>query len=366
MSTISVATSNRSLRCYYRVAVLAIALTALLCLFWFASRYPQLLSKSRHVGDDVATMAYGKAAFVVEATAPWWQKIIYGSLNWLDSMKIGMSFGVACGAVLHTILKYYPLKIGDNLYLNSLKGALIGAPMGVCANCAVPIACGVTRGNGRVEVALGFLFSSPNFNPIVIMMSVTALPMPMVLAKYAVLLLVIVFVVPGLVSFLERRKPFRQLVVKDSGGACQVPLDRNTCNDRLGAVCFELGMEFLRNVWMLLKPTIVIMLLMSVVSATLLEFIPWERLLANPTPGTLFVTSLLATFMPIPIGLDVMFAAVLLKKGIAHEFVMLFAMTLGTFSIVPSIFLWREVSKRLSVSLFMFFVLAGWGLSLLF
>ena len=35
------------------------------------------------------------------------------------------------------------------------KGALVGVPGGVCANCAVPVACGVTRGHGRVEVALG-------------------------------------------------------------------------------------------------------------------------------------------------------------------------------------------------------------------
>ena len=57
-----------------------------------------------------------------------------------------MSFAVAFGALLHTVLKYHPLKIGSNLYLNSVKGALIG----VCANCSVPVACGVTRGQGRV------------------------------------------------------------------------------------------------------------------------------------------------------------------------------------------------------------------------
>jgi hypothetical protein len=29
------------------------------------------------------------------------------------------------------VLRYYPLKIGKNLYLNSLKGALVGVPGGV-------------------------------------------------------------------------------------------------------------------------------------------------------------------------------------------------------------------------------------------
>ena len=123
-----------------------------------------------------------------------WLHILAATVNWLDSMKIGMSFGVLFGALLHTVLRYYPLKIGKSLYLNSLKGALVGVPMGVCANCAVPAACGVTRGHGRVEVALGFLFSSPNFNPVVVMMTFMALPLAMSLTKYAILALVIIVV----------------------------------------------------------------------------------------------------------------------------------------------------------------------------
>src|SRR5207237_8001127 len=114
-------------------------------------------------------------------------------------MKIGMTFGGLFGALLHTVLRYYPLKIGNNLYLNSLKGALVGVPMGVCANCAVPTACGVTRGNGRVEVALGFLFSSPNFNPVVVMMTFMALPLALGLTRYALLLFVVRVVLPRLI-----------------------------------------------------------------------------------------------------------------------------------------------------------------------
>jgi hypothetical protein len=45
---------------------------------------------------------------------------------------------------------------------------------------------------------------------------------------------------------------------------------------------------------------------------------------------------------------------------------MLFAMTLGTYSIIPSVYLWREVSEPLSVSLFAFFVVLRWGMAMLF
>jgi hypothetical protein len=112
------------------------------------------------------------------------------------------------GSLRRTLaLRYYPLKIGKNLYLNSLKGALVGAPMRVCANCAVPIACGTTRGNGRVEVALGFLFSSPTFNPVVVMVTFTVFPLVMSVTKYAIIL----FAVPALIQWVGTRQATTRL-----------------------------------------------------------------------------------------------------------------------------------------------------------
>jgi hypothetical protein len=117
---------------------------------------------------------------------------------------------------------------------------------------------------------------------------------------------------------------------------------------------------------MLLKPTITIMLLASIVSALLLTLLPWNSLLSDVTPLKLAFVSLLSVFMPVPIALDVMFAAQLQQQGVSAGYVMLFAMTLGTYSIIPTIYLWREVSKRLAVVLFVFVVLLGWVLGLLF
>jgi len=304
---------------------------------------------------------------IVPADAPVWVRILAATVNWLDSMKIGMTFGVLFGALLHTVLRYYPLKIGKNLYLNSLKGALVGVPGGVCANCAVPIACGVTRGHGRVEVALGFLFSSPNFNPVVVMMTFMALPLVMTLTKYAILLFVIMVFVPSLIRWLERDKPLPVFAVGDEGASCAIQLlPPDDCQERFTSVFGELALDFCRHVWMLVKPTITLMLLASVVSATLLVLVPWDSLLSAVTPLRLAFVSLVSVFMPVPIALDVMFAAQLQQQGVPSGYVMLFAMTLGTYSIIPSIYLWREVSKPLAVSLFVFFLVLGWVLGLVF
>jgi uncharacterized membrane protein YraQ (UPF0718 family) len=354
-------------RCHWRPIIMVGAAALLLGVFWFASRYPQLFSKASHVGEVLPSMAYSSQLMTVAADAPWWLRILAATVNWLDSMKIGMTFGVLFGALLHTVLRYYPLKIGKNLYLNSLKGALIGVPGGVCANCAVPVACGVTRGNGRVEVALGFLFSSPNFNPVVVMMTFMALPLAMSISKYAILLFVILVVVPALIRWLERDKPLPVFSAIDEGAACAIKLPpQEDCQEPFLSVFRELARDFCKHVWMLLKPTITLMLLASVVSATLLVLIPWDSLLSEVTPLRLAFVSLISTFMPVPIALDVMFAAQLQQQGVPAGYVMLFAMTLGTYSIIPSIYLWREVSKPLAVSLFLFFFVLGWVLGLVF
>lgn len=366
MTAITLPFPKRRIACYYRPLILTAAAVTLLGVFWFASRYPQLLAKADHVGRALPSMAFSHEVLRVAANAPLWQRILSSAVNWLDGMKLGMSFGVLLGALLHTILRYYPLKIGKNLYLNSLKGALVGVPAGVCANCAVPTACGVTRGHGRVEVALGFLFSSPNFNPVVVMMTFMVLPLTMSLTKYAVLILVILVIVPALISWLERDKPLTVLTVGDEGTACALPLASVDCTERFGAVLKELGRDYSKNVWMLLKPTVMIMLVASVASAALLTLLPWDAFLSEVTPPRLAFISLVSVFMPVPIALDVMFAAELHQQGVAAGYVMLFAMTLGTYSIIPSIYLWREVSKPLAVILFVFFVVVGWVTGTLF
>ena len=367
MSSVAIPRRKRGLQCHYRPMILATAAALLLSMFWLATRYPQLIGKARHVGQAVSSMAFSREVIRLAADAPVWQKILATAVNWLDSMRVGMSFGVLLGALLHTTLRYYPLKIGRNLYLNSLKGALIGVPMGVCANCAVPTACGVTRGHGRVEVALGFLFSSPNFNPVIVAMTFMALPLAMGVTKYLLILGLIVVVVPVVIGWLERSAPLIPLTTDPEAGACSISFGPGEeCAEPFGTVFKELARDFLKNVWMLLKPTITIMLLASLASAAMLVLIPWSSLLAEPTPLKLLLVSFLAVLMPVPIALDVMFAAQLQSEGIPAGFVMLFAMTLGTYSIIPSVYLWRDVSKRLSVILFTFFVLLGWIVGLIF
>ena len=197
-------------------------------------------------------------------------------------------------------------------------------------------------------------------------MTFTALPLAMALTKYAILLLVILVVVPGVISLLERARPFKPFTLGDEGASCAVTLPGAECTEPFWSVFKELAKDFGRHVWMLLKPTITIMLLASLIAATMLTLLPWQELLSQPTPLKLALVSVISVFMPVPIALDVMFAAQLQQQGVASGYVMLFAMTLGTYSIIPSIYLWRDVSKRLAVVLFVFFVAVGWVTGMIF
>src|SRR5258708_7903556 len=304
------------LRCHYRPLILAIGAASILCVFWFASRYPQLLAKSGHLGEALPSMAYSSEVLQVAADAPLWQKIAFGAVNWLDNMKIGMSFGVLFGAWLHTLLRYYPLKIGKNLYLNSLKGALVGAPAGVCANCAVPMACGVTRGHGRIEVALGFLFSSPNFNPVVVMMTFAALPWTMSITKYGILLVVILGIVPALISWMERSQPLQPFTMGDDHDSCAVPFGGDDCSEPFWPVFRERWPNSGQVVWILVNPPIPLMLLASVASSARLTLIRWPELLAELTPLRLAAVGLIAVFIPVPRARAVLFAAQLQQHDV--------------------------------------------------
>ena len=366
MNAIALPFYRRPLACNYRPLIMAVTAVTLFGVFWLLSRYPQLFDKARHVGQVLPSMAFSSAVIPVSANDPAWRQIFASAVNWLNSMKIGMTFGVFLGALLHTVLRYYPLKIGNNLYLNSLQGALVGFPAGVCANCSVPTACGITRGHGRVEVALGFLFSSPNFNPVVMMMTFTALPLSMGLTKYAILLLVMLVAVPAMISWLERNKPLAILTTGYEGEAFSLPVADPDCTETFWSVLNELSADYAKNVWTLAKSTIPLMVLASVASAALLTLVPWQELLSQVTPLRLALVSLISVFMPVPIALDVMFAAQLHQQGIADRYVMLFAMTLGAFSIVPAVYLWREVSKPLAAILFALFLAIGWGTGMAF
>jgi uncharacterized membrane protein YraQ (UPF0718 family) len=106
------------------------------------------------------------------------------------------------------------------LYLNTLKGIMTGAPAGVCVNCAVPIACGITRGKANIESALSFMFSSPTLNFVVISMIFFGLPAAYGILQYSIIALVLLIFLPAIVHLYNKSQPVQPEVPP----ACAIPL----------------------------------------------------------------------------------------------------------------------------------------------
>src|SRR5271163_4820520 len=165
--------------------------------FWAGSRYPALAKKYSQGANVKATGAitFG-TVYVVDRNMPLSQRVWRTTVNWLVANEIGMTFGFFFGAAALTFLKTLPRRRTRNRYLNALIGAAAGAPLGVCANCVVPIARGLYASGMSTESVLAAMFSSPSLNVIVMAMAFALFPLPVFAIKMATVLLLIFLVAP--------------------------------------------------------------------------------------------------------------------------------------------------------------------------
>ena len=104
------------------------------------------------------------------------QKALYTTVNWGETNRKGMTFGVIFGAALMVLITLFQKKSSKSAFANSLLGITIGAPLGVCVNCATPVAQGLHAGGARVETVMSAMVSSPTLNIIVLTMLFSLFP----------------------------------------------------------------------------------------------------------------------------------------------------------------------------------------------
>ncbi len=347
---------GRDIRCYYRLFILLAFAVAILALFWFGSRYPSLFHKAESIGHhEVASYIWTEQLLKLPDNPTFLDQVISSVANWIWSMRIGMSFGLVMGALFHTIFQFYPPKLGGNLYLNTLKGIITGAPAGVCVNCAVPIACGITRGKANIESALSFMFSSPTLNFVVISMIFASLPAAYGIVQYSMIALLLLVFVPAIVHVYSKS----QLLQPELGTACSIPLDKKECEKSLIDTAKEISILYGKNLWHLIKSAVPLMLAAALVSAVVMALLPLKLIFAHVSLLSIAGLAVVTVLLPIPIALDVIVAQQLYAHGVPAPYVMLFLATLGTFSILPMSYLWTEVSKKLALELYAMFVVLG-------
>jgi uncharacterized membrane protein YraQ (UPF0718 family) len=345
---------NYNKRILYVVAVIVVAAVT----FWSGSRYPSLDEKATMGGsarlEDPLSF---QASIQIQPSDSAIERIVFTTINWVETNLQGMAFGLLLGACLLTLIGLIPTRGHRNGIVNTLIGVGIGAPLGVCVNCAAPIAKGMHDGGARLETTLATMFSSPTLNVIVLSMLFSIFPLYMTVIKLTQTLIFILVLVPLLSRWVFRQERARSY---DDTVCAVAPTSTVPGNEgwlaALGGTTLLLG----RNLVYIVLRTVPLMLLAGVLGAVVVHVMPLPGLL-DYEPGIVSVSlvALVGIFLPVPVAFDVVLVAVLMSAGAPIVYSMTLLFTLGIFSVYPFSIVWTAISGRVAVVLTAVLVVIG-------
>lgn len=351
--------------------------------FWSGSRYPSLNDKAAMAGIAALEDPLGfQAALPVLATDPAHIKIGKVTWNWVNTNLQGMTFGVLFAAAFMTFFTLVRQVQFSNVFGGAALGTILGAPLGVCVNCAAPIAFGMARAGARLETTLATMISSPTLNIVVLTMLFTLFPLHMALAKVGVTLAFLLIGVPLLTRYVFLRDSWVRRTSLALTEPVAEPGERgfwsrtllrwnNAAADgdggRWWASAIWVARQYGLNLWFIFWTTVPLMLLAGLLGAVIVTFMPWEMIkgLANDSSSVLGflkagVIAMIGILLPVPIGFDVTMAGALQAAGWPEKIVMVLLFTMGIFSIYSFMIVWRAVSFRVAGTLMV--TLAALGL----
>ncbi len=315
-------------------------------MFWSQSRYPALDDKAIMAGSiQLEDPLSFEAAFPIETEFPLWKKVVYSTLNWLSTNRNGMVFGLLLGSIFLTLFGYIRQRSFGGGFMNSVLGMVMGAPLGVCVNCAAPIAKGLYSGGARAETSLSAMIASPTLNIVVLTMLLSILPFYLVVAKIVLSVAVILLAVP----LICRMLPSEQLqLAPEQLVSCPIPHpDEHGEYETIGKAVAGFAGDYLRDLWFILRTTVPLMLLAGFLGAIVANLVPAEQL-GDVEFGLigLALAALIGTFLPVPIAFDVVVCGALLSAGMPVGYVMVLLFTLGIFSVYSFFIVAQSISLR--------------------
>jgi uncharacterized membrane protein YraQ (UPF0718 family) len=336
------------------VALLFAACIAIV--FWSQSRIPALNEKAQMgLRTNFGELAF-EIVLPVKPEQAFIERVVRSSINWAYTNMIGMTFGLLFAAAALTILSNLKSRSFKQPWLNTLSGTLIGAPLGVCVNCATPIAFGIYSAGARLETALATLIASPTLNIIVLTMTFTLLPWQMALSKLLAVL-IILSCIPALVKRFpasDNLKPLSNIKQNSffkSANSCSIEDEININENFLNALIATIR-AFVINLIYIVRFALPLMLLAGFLGAFVLEVVPFN-LFENIHAGLLIILAcaIVATILPVPIAFDVIIVAALVASGIDKGLATLLLIALGIYSIYPAFIIARYISKALSIAI---------------
>jgi len=326
--------------------------------FWSGSRYPSLDEKSIMGGsarlEDPLSF---EASIQIQPSDSIVRRIVSTTINWLETNLEGMAFGLMIGACLLTLIGLVPARGHRNGFVNALIGIGIGSPLGVCVNCAAPVAKGMHDGGARLETTLATMFSSPTLNIVVLSMLFSLFPLYLTVIKLTQTLIFILLLVP----LLSRWVFVQERVQTYDDNTCAIqPALAVPINESWSAALRGTSMLLGRNLAYIVIRTVPLMLLAGLLGAIVVHLMPLTSLLENePSILSVIMVALVGIFLPVPVAFDVVLVAVLISAGAPVIYSMTLLFTLGIFSVYPFFIVWNTISVRVAVILAAVLVVIG-------
>jgi uncharacterized membrane protein YraQ (UPF0718 family) len=311
------APSNRKRTVEIALALLLAAIIA--GIFWGEQRYPALLKKL-HAGQSLkvnGAISFD-ALLPVKPSMPLPERVGRTSVNWLWTNRFGMYFALPFGAAMMTFLaRTKRAKRFESAAANVFCGAIAGAPMGVCTNCATPIGQSLLVSGASTRMTVAAMISSPSFNPVVVAMAFLLFPWQMAVARMLVPALLLL-ALPLLVN--ESKPLLLTPTLPDWNAKSRKPV-------------LEVLVSFLSNLVRLTLLTLPWMLLAALLGALAAELIPAYGTHVPVSALGIVAVAILGTLLPVPMAFDVGLAWVLYKAGVPTPYVAVLLCTLGPISI---------------------------------
>ncbi len=327
-------------------------------MFWSGSRYPSLDEKATMGGSAALEDPLSfEASIQIQPDDGIAERILYSTINWIETNLEGMAFGMMIGACLLTLIGLVPARGHRNGFVNMLMGVAIGTPLGVCVNCAAPVAKGMHDGGARLETTLATMFSSPTLNIVVLSMLFSIFPLYMTAIKLTQTLFFILILVPLLSRWVFKEE--RALSYDDTHCAVAPPPFPAEQETVIAAI-IGASVQLARNLGYILVRTVPLMLLAGALGAVVANLLPLEQLV-NHDPGILSVAAiaLVGIFLPVPVAFDLVLVAVLISAGAPMIYSMTLLFTLGIFSIYPFFIVWNTISRKVAIVLTVVLIAIG-------
>gem|GEM_PF-3985842 len=342
--------------------VLLPLLLVLTVYFWTQSRYPSLMKKLA-TPDRVEFNSLSFRAWVPllpEDTMP--TRVLKQSLNWYEANWRGMTFGflLAAGALaMFRLRRRDPsLDEGDSSPssrqsswgLGAGWGTLIGAPLGLCTNCSVPLARATLATQLPASTAFAIVMVSPTLNPIALEILWQEFgPVEFSFRLLGTLLLLIM-----MVQVLKWLPPRRQVEAPVQSPEPVSP------EIRWGKAVTLALRTWLWGLGQVLIWTLPAMLATGVLGGPVIELAPLEAWAKGEIhPVKLAAFSLVTALLPVPMTFDLAFANTLKEFGVSPIVYMTALMNLGTLSLFSLWVLWRAGVRRASVIMLGLLLLIG-------